>query len=263
MNALVPALLQLCTKLLSTALLLPANLLLLGLLGLCWRQRRPAALRLTWCALLLLGLFSTPYGALLLVSPLENQNPPLLQLPASAQAIVVLGGNRRSNPPEYGGLDAPAYLTLARLQYAARLQRSSGLPILVSGGSPDGSSESEAAVMARSLREDFGIPVRWQETQSATTAENAIHSVKLLRQAGVQHILLVTDAIHMPRALASFRAADAGLSVTPAATVFFSRERMTLNDLLPHGEGLRRSGYAFHEWLGMLWYRIRQKAVGT
>lgn len=243
------------SKFLSALLLFPTNLLLLAAGGLLWQRRRRGAAALTWLALALLCLFSTRSGALLLVTPLEQQNPPLAQVPAAAQAIVVLGGNRRSQAPEYAGLDAPSYLTLARLQYAARLQRRSGLPILVSGGKPDGEVESEAAVMARSLQDDFGVPVRWQEGGSATTADNATLSAAMLRAAGVQHILLVTDAMHMPRALASFR--RAGLQVTPAPTVFFSRERPTSYDLIPSGEGMRRSNYALHEWIGMAWYKIR------
>jgi uncharacterized SAM-binding protein YcdF (DUF218 family) len=245
---------SLLNQLASTVLLFPANLLLLAATGLLLRRRWRHALWLTWLALALLWLFSTRSGSLLLVTPLENQNPPLTNIPASAQAIVVLGGGRRAHAPEYAHLDMPSYPTLARLQYAARLQRRSGLPLLTSGGKPQGEQESEAELMARSLQEDFGIATRWKEMHSATTAENAIRSASLLQQAGVHHIILVTDAMHMPRALYSFR--RAGLQVTPAATVFFSHDRDKYA-WLPGGEGLRRSNYALHEWIGLLWYQLR------
>ncbi|WP_155835031.1 YdcF family protein [Herbaspirillum sp. RV1423] len=242
-------------KLVSVALLFPLNLLLLAVLGLLLQQYWRRAVWLCWVALASLGLFSTHAGALLLAAPLESQTPVLATIPPTAQAIVVLGGGRLSKAPEYGDADTPNYLTLARLQYAARLHRASGLPVLVSGGKPDGSAESEAEVMARSLQRDFGVEAKWQEKDSDTTADNAILSARILRQAGVRRILLVTDAMHMPRAVLSFR--KAGLEVMPAPTVFFSRERLNLFDFLPGGEGLRRSNYALHEWIGMLWYQLR------
>lgn len=245
----------LLTKLASSFLLFPANLLLLMALGLLLRHRWRHALWLTWSGLALLWLFSTRAGALLLVAPLEAQTTALSVVPANAQAIVVLGARRQSNAPEYRHHDAPGYLALARLQYAARLQRESHLPVLVTGGKTDNSTESEAEVMARSLREDFGVTVRWQENEANDTAQNATLSATILRQAGIQQVLLVTDALHMPRALASFQ--KTGLDVLPAATVFFSHERRTPYDYVPSGEGLRRSNYALHEWIGLVWYKIR------
>ena len=239
----------------STVLLFPLNVVLLGALGLLLRRRRPEALWLSWTAVALLLVFSTRAGALLLVAPLEAQTTPLASIPPTAQAIVVLSGARLSNAPEYAHQDKPGFLTLARLQYAVRLHRASGLPILVTGGKPDGSVESEAAVMARSLRDDFGVATRWQEQASDTTADNARLTAPILLGTGIQRVLLVTDAMHMPRAVRSFRAQ--GIEVIPAPTVFFSSERLTLNDWLPGGEGLRRSNYALHEWIGMLWYALR------
>jgi len=239
----------------ATVLLFPLNVTLLGALGLLLRRRCPRATWLSWAALVLLLVFSTRAGSLLLVTPLETQTAPLATMPTTAQAIVVLSGARLSNAPEYDHQDKPGFITFARLQYAARLHRAGGLPILVTGGKPDGSPESEAAVMARSLRDDFGVATRWQEEASDTTADNARLSARILRDAGVQRVLLVTDAMHMPRAARSFRAQ--GIEVIPAPTVFFSSERLTLNDWLPGGEGLRRSNYALHEWIGALWYALR------
>jgi uncharacterized SAM-binding protein YcdF (DUF218 family) len=243
------------STLVSALLLFPLNMVLLGALGLLLRRRRPKAIWLSWTALAMLLVFGTRAGALLLVAPLEMQTTPLTSIPSTAQGIVVLSGARLSNAPEYGHQDKPGFITLARLQYAAHLHRASGLPILVTGGKPDGSVESEAAVMARSLRNDFGVATRWQEQDSDTTADNARLTAPILRNAGVQRVLLVTDAMHMSRALRSFRAQ--GIEVVAAPTVFFSAERLTFNDWLPGGEGLRRSNYALHEWIGALWYALR------
>jgi uncharacterized SAM-binding protein YcdF (DUF218 family) len=58
------------------------------------------------------------------------------------------------------------------------------------------------------------------EGRSRNTRENAANSVALVRQVGAKRVLLVTSALHMPRALAVFQGVFAGSGVTiiPAAT---------------------------------------------
>jgi uncharacterized SAM-binding protein YcdF (DUF218 family) len=245
------------TNAVSALLLPPLNLVIPAVIGLLLRRRWPRiglALGVTSLALLL--LFSTRAGAYLLLRPLENLTAPLTQeATAGAQAIVVLGGGRISASPEEGGHDSVNPQTLARLRYAARLQRTTGLPLLVSGGKPDGAAESEAQLMARSLRDDFAVPVRWLEQDSDNTAQNAFYSKRQLQHDGVTRVLLVTDAMHMPRAQAIFD--RAGLAAVAAPTRFLRDERFSAIYYVPDGEGLRRSHYALHEWLGLLWYRLR------
>lgn len=245
------------TNAVSALLLPPLNLALVCALGLLLRRRHPRlGLALGGGALGLLIVFSTSAGARLLVGPLEHRSTPLASARnTGAQAIVVLGGGRISNAPEYRGQDIPTLQALARLRYAARLQRETGLPLLTTGGTPDGASEPEADGMARVLREDFAVPVRWTEGRSNNTAENAAFTAALLKPAGISRILLVTDAMHMPRSRAIFE--TMGFDVVPAPTIFFSRENLSALAFLPGGEGLRRSEHALHEWIGMVWYRLR------
>ncbi len=247
------------TNAVSALLLPPLDLIIPCGIGLLLRRRWPrVGLTLGALSLGLLLALCTKAGAQLLVRPLESLTRPLASAAAAgAQAIVVLGGGRISAAPEYGGRDVPQPQTLARLRYAAALQRATGLPLLLSGGKPDGSAESEAEVMARSLRDDFAVPVRWLEPDSDNTAENARNSAQLLRRDGVRRVLLVTDAMHMPRAEAIF--ARSGLAAVAAPTLFLGRERLSAIDFLPDGEGLRRSHYALHEWLGLVWYQLRYR----
>lgn len=242
----------------SALLLPPLSLILLALSGLYLRRRWPrSGAAVSIFALLLLAALSTYPGAMLLIAPLEKMHQALKAPDAEkAQAIVVLGGSRISAAPEYDGQDLPSAISLQRLQYAAHLQRQTGLPILVSGGQPDGAAISEAAIMARVLRQDFVVPVQWLESQSSNTAENADYSAKVLQQAGVRRILLVTDALHMPRAAAAFQ--QAGLQVTAAPTIFLNTIRPTIADYLPRTIWLQRSSYALHEWLGIAWYSVRR-----
>ncbi len=71
-----------------------------------------------------------------------------------------------------------ASLAAERLRYAARLAKTSALPVLISGGLHYGRPPSEAALMANALLQDFGVPTRWQEGLSRTTWENATLSAR-------------------------------------------------------------------------------------
>jgi uncharacterized SAM-binding protein YcdF (DUF218 family) len=239
----------------------PANLFLLIAVGLLIWRRRPRAGRIVAGAgLAALAFLSTNAGASYLVEPLEGM-PAALRAPerAGAQAIVVLAAGRLQDAPEYGGRDIPDYLALARLRYAAHLQRRTGLPVLVSGGvgakAVDPNVESLADAMATALREDFGVPVRWLEARSRDTAENAAFSAAMLRADGIRRILLVTDAMHMPRARTAFE--REGMDVVSAPTMFFSGQARSAGAWVPSAEGMRRSWYAVYEWFGIAWYRLR------
>ncbi len=235
----------------------PTNLLLLIALGYLLRRRWPRTGRtLSWTGSAALLAISTTAGSMLLVTPLENLTTPLADARASgAQAIVVLSAGSVDGAPEYAGRDVPDAVTLVRLQYGAYLQHQTGLPVLTSGGiggSPP-STESLAAMMARSLRDDFRTPVTWVEETSKDTDQNAINSARMLKAAGVKRVLLVTHAMHMPRSREAF--ARQGIEVVEAPTMFYSRARWSPYMLAPSAAGMYRSFYAMHEWVGLAWYR--------
>jgi uncharacterized SAM-binding protein YcdF (DUF218 family) len=238
-------------------LLPPQSLFLVLAIGLLLRPWWPRlGSKLGAAAIILLFLLCTPAVANLFVEPLERFAAPLESTTGTgAQAIVVLAAGRLANAPEYGGKDIPDYIALGRLRYAARLHRETELPVLVSGGD-GGRRESYAVGMARSLRYEFGIPVRWIEGESSNTAENAQFAARILKQYGVRRILLVTDAMHMRRSMMAF--AQTGLEVVAAPTIFlsFSTDDLHPFHFLPSPEGLRRSYYALYQWLGIAWYRL-------
>ena len=240
-------------------LLPPAGLFVLLLIGYLIRKRWLLAGKVvTRTSLVVFVILCTPAGANLLVAPLENLTAPLVPLAVTgAQAIVVLAAGRVDNAPEYGDADIPDYIALARLRYGAHLQHQTSLPLLVSGGNraENAPFKSKAEDMARALHDDFLTPVKWVEDRSETTSENAKLSSAILKAAGVSRILLVTDAMHMPRAEKVFK--DVGLQVVPAPTMFFRLQHVDLGTFLPSAEGLRRSYYASYEWVGIAWYRLR------
>jgi uncharacterized SAM-binding protein YcdF (DUF218 family) len=205
--------------------------------------------------LLLMWLLSTPVVISFLAAPLEAV--PVLQAQnlGRAQAIVILGAGQRIDMPEYGG-PTPNRLALERLRYGARLARLSGLPILVSGGAPTG-ERPEAELMAASLSEDFGVEPRWLEDTSLDTADNATFSTRMLRNAGIERVVLVTHAAHMRRAVGEFAAQ--GLEVIPAPTAFLSSTSAgeEFRDYLPGPSAAYESWLVTHEWLGLLAQKLR------
>ncbi|MRR50510.1 MAG: YdcF family protein [Rhodocyclaceae bacterium] len=237
----------------STFLLPPLNLLLLMVIGLVLWPRRPKLGRgLVTAGVVALWVLSTPLVGIILLRSLESP-PVTAEAMKGAQAIIILGGGRLVEAPEYGE-EAPGQESLLRLRYAAKLHRQSGLPILTTGGKPDGGELSEAEVMARSLERDFSVPVRWKEGASDNTGENAKNSARMLREAGMTRVLVVSNAWHLKRALPVFE--REGLSAIAAPTGF-QRSPLLPNDLLPSPGGLLASRWAFHEWIGQIWYRLR------
>lgn len=245
----------------------PTSLFLMIALGLLLWRRWPRTGRIiAGTGLVALTFVSSNAGSSFLVGPLEQRTRPLLKPEsAGAQAIVVLAAGRVSNAGEYDGRDIPDHTALARLRYGAHLERRTGLPVLVTGGNGGSGQDpanirqgfTKADAMAKALREDFGVPVKWIERRSRDTGENAIYSTEMLRRAGVKRILLVTDAMHMHRARGVFQ--REGIEVVDAPTMFVYNPDFGLDAWLPSAEGMRRSWYATYELLGIAWYHIRDR----
>ena len=245
----------LVTQLLSAALLPPLVWVILLAIGLSLQRRRPRlAMSITLFSIISLYSLSTPLAGGLLQQSLEIAPPLSPDALAQADAIVVLGGGRRKNSAEYGG-DTLNSTSLERLRYAAYLHRSSGLPILVTGGKPNGGSLAEGHIMQQVLQEEYGITPRWIEADALTTWDNAHLSAPILKHAGIQRIALVTHAWHQRRAAPRFEAH--GLIVISAGTQFSNTRVDSIIDLLPTPAGLRSSTFALHEWMGILWYKLR------
>ncbi|GAA4650789.1 YdcF family protein [Kistimonas scapharcae] len=241
-------------------LLLPPGLqiVLLILALILWGRYRMLSWTFVLIAVGSLYLLSVRPVADRLVGWLEMQQPTLdtrvFQQQASPEAIVVLGSGINGYTPDYDMLPQPSALLFQRLRYAARIADQTGLPILVSGGAANGINES--AVMSRVLLEDFGVTTRWQENQSMTTMDNGRLSKAVLSQSNISNIILVTHALHMPRAAKVFR--HQGFKVVTAPTAYLRTvQKYDWRDCLPMAAELRKSQLALHEMAGLLWYRIR------
>ncbi|EJM51906.1 YdcF family protein [Pseudomonas sp. GM48] len=241
-------------------LLLPPGVLLLLLL-LAWWLRRSRPRLASACFALGLGglwLMSLPVVVQWSAGLLERE-PPLARdewpvMGQRADAIVILGSGRERGDVAWGA-DQPTGVGLERQRFAARLAKASGLPVLTSGGLHYGTPPSEAQMMADSLRDDFGVTVRWQEGRSRTTWENAQFSAEVLLPQGIKRVVLVTHAWHMPRAAWSFR--KAGFEVVPAPVGFLGGDSaQPLGGWMPEFKAIWQNGQLMNEAVGQIGYSL-------
>jgi uncharacterized SAM-binding protein YcdF (DUF218 family) len=240
-------------------LLPPGGLILLALVGMLF-WRRVWGRGLVFFSLALMWLLATEPVRDLLSSPLENHYPPLsLQnAPHDDAAIVLMGGGIYASAPEYNGSDELAGSGLMRALYAADLALKTGLPVYASGGSPLAEGhQAEGAVMRRWLLR-LGVPPEqaFAETSANNSWQNAVYMKRVLAERGIRRVILVTSAWHMPRSVWSFRVQ--GLEVIPAPCDYLTKQdSYDLRSFLPSWRALSDCGQVLHEYLGMLWYRLR------
>ena len=237
-------------KIVSALVLPPTSLILLALAGLWISRNRPNTGRtLAALSLAILLLLSLPVTANALLQSLETTPPISDAQLKDIQAIIILGGGKNNEAPEFGNEDTVNRWTLQRLRYGAYLQAQTGKPILVTGGGIFG-DRSEADAMAETLQRDFHAKDILIEGQSKDTAENAAYSAAILKQHGVERIAIVSQAWHLPRAIKLF--AQQGLTVYPAPTGYTHEDNEPIIRWLPKASALDKSAIALKEYLGRL-----------
>lgn len=238
---------------LSNVLLPPTSLIGLTIIGvLALKRRRALGLVLIVGSQLLLLALSMPVIANALVRSLEPPPSSIDQL-KSAQAIVVLGGGRNLGSPEWGGETINDY-TLRRARYGAQLARETALPVYVSGGKPTGGQFAEGTLMRELIAGEFKQPVKWVDAASETTRDQAQITARDLRPQQISRIVLVTDAVHMPRAQRAFELA--GLAVIAAPTGYTGQRPFAAYQLIPGPIALRESHVAMREWISQLHHHV-------
>lgn len=219
-------------------------------------------------ALALLWLGSNRWVSYALARSLEWQHLPSENTP-NAEMIVVLGGGTESG-------DSPRPMTEIngagdRVLYAAKLYRQGAAPlILLSGGNLEFSSERNEtpAEAMQEILVFMNVPkdVILQQNESENTYEDALLSAQMLEDMDIKEIILVTSALHMPRAKALFE--NQGVEVIPAPADFTITEQNWENAfdpkltefiiyLLPNTSSLGLTTNALKEYLGIFVYSLR------
>jgi len=239
--------------------------LLSGLVLLWFTRRQKTGKMIITLAVIMLALLS--YGSFsdLLLVPLERQYPQLMVESTvgepfsshsmhSVKWIVLLGGGHVTDPriPVTSQISTES---LTRLVECVRIHRLiAGSKIILSGGAVyDSSSEARTfAKVAVILHVNTGDMVL--EEVSRDTEEQAENIRPIV---GQDRFILVTSAYHMPRAMAIFN--KAGLKPIAAPTDYLVKERhmRAADDFYPSAMGLFKAEHAMHEYLGLLWFRMR------
>jgi len=240
--------------------LLPPGILIVFLLIAVIYWKRYWARGLTVFSLLLLWALSTEPVRDMLTQPLEFQYSVLnmKDVPQEHSAIVLLGGGLYEKAPEYAGQDTLHNNGLIRTVYAADIARKTGLDVYATGGIPLNQADQAEGDVMRDWLIRWGLPESkiFAESASNNTWQNAIYTQKILAKKGIQEIILVTSAWHMPRAVWCFKAQ--GLKVIAAPTGFLTEQTAyDLRSYMPSGDAFADSTDALHEYLGMAWYRLR------
>jgi uncharacterized SAM-binding protein YcdF (DUF218 family) len=232
--------------------------------------RRPRLQRtLLLLALGLLWFSSTKPVSYALLRSLEQQYLPPAEWP-SAEAIVILGGGAApSFPPRQLAEvnEAGDRMVLGAWLYH---QGKADKVLLTGGAVPWVSPEQripEAAYLSP-LMQMLGVPeeaLLW-ETESRNTYENALYSRQVLSEQGINRILLVTSASHMPRSVRLYEAQ--GFAVIPAPTDFAAPDAewehlftpslaVQLLNWVPDARHLHQTQVALKEYVGLLVYRLQ------
>lgn len=235
------------------------------------------ALVLSWCnqrrlgvmagSLVVVGLWisATPLVANSLVFSLERRFPavPADQAP-QADAIVLLGGAlSAAHLPERPDFDLGS--AADRVWHAAALFKAGKASlILVAGGHQPWAEQVQAESEAmRSMLLALGVPAAAirAEVISRNTHENAKESLRMVQAVGVKRVLLVTSAMHMPRAIRIFSTEmhDSGVILLPASTdvVGLPDSLHPMGRWLPDAESLALSTRALKEYMGLAVWSLR------
>lgn len=209
--------------------------------------------------LLIVWVPATPVVADWLQGSLEDRFPPrpVAAVP-TADAIVTLGGaiGAPVPPREYPDLSGAA----DRVWHAARLYRAGKAPLIVASGGtlPWRDQRFREADAMQALLTSWNVPADsvLRESTSANTYENAVNTADILEERDLDRVLLVTSALHMRRALATFR--SAGVYAVPAPTDYrVVDDPGSFLDLVPSAGALGGSTAAIREYVGYLVYDWR------
>ena len=196
---------------------------------------------------------------------LEGQHLPPQAMPTADAILVLSGGILGRTPPrqtvEIG--DAGD-----RVLYGAELYRQGKAPQIICTGNvaTGGIAPRPAAEDMAELLRLVGIPASAiaTEIKSENTREHAVNLCPLLQERQMNRVLLVTSAMHMPRSIGVFRRLCPAIEFVPAPTDFrapfevataWHRQAVRL---LPTPRSLLDFSDAAHEYLGIVYYRLRQ-----
>ncbi|MDL5053162.1 YdcF family protein [Oscillatoria laete-virens NRMC-F 0139] len=156
--------------------------------------------------------------------------------------IVVLGGGNRE----------------ARADEAARLKKAfPKLKIIVTGGDKE-FPLSAAQTSQKLIRDRMGISAdEFIKIPGRDTESEAVEVANYLRETGGGKVILVTGAVHMPRAALFFRAAGVECLPSPAKREHPGLRSIIIRSLVPSRDALRETHLALAEFVAFVWAKVK------
>ena len=238
-------------------LLMPVNLILLLLIiALIFYKVRPGlSFKCFFLGTLLLLLATLPPVADKVMAPLERQYEAFTLSATPLDYIVVLGCSH-TNDDALPAIAQLEYCSLQRLAEAVRIYRLHPEASIITSGSAvsHGSSNAEKVKLAAI---SLGIPPNKIINENAPKDTEEEAELIAPRVRGKQ-VVLVTNADHMPRAMAYFQAQ--GIEPIPAPAAFWVKgqpENKAWHYYFPHAKTLEQTTRAWYENLGrlVLWFK--------
>lgn len=235
-------------------------ILLTGLLFLWFSQRKKIGKILITAGFVFLLLFSVSFIPDYVLQHIEQQYPkyPLdennKQTLPNINYIVVLAGSHILDQ-RLPITSQFSYDGLVRLIEGIRLHKTApGTKLILSGGI--GNDPVSDAELMSDLAISLGISENEiiLENKSMNTFEEALFIKPIVKD---EKFLLVTSALHMPRAMALFK--KMGMDPIPAPTGHLVKQKKTKDLFIPHPINLVRNELAIYELLGL----IKEKIAGN
>ncbi len=234
------------------------EIMIIGLIFLWFTRMQKAGKVLVTSSLLLFALFGYGVFSDPLLRPLEYKYPPVLEFDRISETkfVVVLGGGHVPDP-RLSSINQLGESSTVRLIEGIRLYKN--LPdtrLVLSGGAvfgkhPVAATMREAALALGMDENDIIV-----ESTSRDTKDEA----RLIKNiVGKERFILVTSASHMPRSMALFE--KEGLHAIPAPAHYLVKKRdervLGPGSFFPHVYELMKTQTAIHEYLGIMWGKIR------
>ncbi len=242
------------------------EILVIGLFLLLFTQKQRIGKLIVTVGVMLFAILSYRGIPNMLLRPLERQYLPLgvtatsdttgndsIRLP-SVKWIVVLSGGHTSDP-NIPVTSQISDASLVRLIEGVRLHNEiPGSKLILSGGKVfDAVAESET--MERVAR---AIGVKQEDIILESRSKDTSDQAQLIKPiVGDDEFILVTSAVHMPRAMALFK--KLGIHPIPAPTGHSVKESQGSNPFhfFPDAGGFSKIESALHEYLGFVWVKLR------
>ena len=229
---------------------------IIGLILLWFTKKQKIGKTLVTSGTILLIFFASDLAALFLVSPLESiYQPYRSETNKKIDYVVVLDGGgifRIDVPP---GVILKPSGTIGRLLEGISIYKENpGCKLVLDGPFIKNTNFSEADVLAK-VAIHYGVN-RNDIIKVPGVLDTTDEAIQIKGIVGGSPFILVTSAIHLPRAMLLFK--KQGLNPIPAPAAFLSSE---IDDSIiffpiPGGGNIVLSEQALHEYIGIFWARI-------